>query len=291
MRDGMRRTGWLADVGQDVRFAARLVAKERWFTLVVAITLALGVGANTAMFSVIEAVLLQPLPYRDPDRLVLITENKATANNNLAMLIGSNLEHWQRRSNSFAAMSVLLTGDATISGKEAAQVRVVCLSDNLTHLFGVAPVLGRDFLPQEFEHAPQAPGLRGSAENRSDMGIAVLSDRIFRRRFGGDPGILGQSVVIGNVSYMMVGVLPPSFRLPVAPSPQLGIGPQTDIDVVVNTTVTSTWRGPERCWADSNPVFQFGWPRSNLRPFARPQTTHAERPRGLGVEVTDHLAA
>src|SRR5687767_11654622 len=77
---------WIADIGQDVRFAARLLAKDRPLTLVVAITLALGIGANTAMFSVIEAVLLKPLPYRDPDRLVWITEINATANNNLAML-------------------------------------------------------------------------------------------------------------------------------------------------------------------------------------------------------------
>jgi hypothetical protein len=217
MRDEMRRTHWLADVGLDVRFAARLFAKDLWFTLVVVLTLALGVGANTAMFSVIEAVLLQPLPYRDPDRLVFITENNLTANNNLATLLGSNLEKWRKRANSFAALSVLLTGDATISGEEATQMRVACLSESLTRLFGVAPVLGRDFQPHEFEHAPQAPGLRGSAENRSDTGIAVLSDRFFRRRLGADPGILGQSVVIDNVSYTVVGVLPPSFRLPVTP--------------------------------------------------------------------------
>jgi hypothetical protein len=96
-RDRMRRTHWMADVGLDIRFATRLPAKDRWFTLVVAITLALGVGANTAMFSVIQAVLLEPLPYREPDRLVWITEHNVTAGNNLAMLIGGNLEEWRTR--------------------------------------------------------------------------------------------------------------------------------------------------------------------------------------------------
>jgi putative ABC transport system permease protein len=233
----------MAGVGQDLRFAARLFAKDRSFTLVVIMTLALGLGANTAMFSVIEAVLLQPLPYRDPDRLVWITENNVTGNNNLAMLIGGNLEEWQRRASSFEAMSVLLTGDATMNREEAVQVRVACVSQSLARVFGVAPVLGRDFLPGEFERAPQAPGVRASGANRSDTGIAVLSDRLFRR-LGSDPGILGKSVVIGDLSYTAVGVMPPGFRLPVAPTLQLGVGPQTDVDIVLNTTVSSTSRGP-----------------------------------------------
>jgi putative ABC transport system permease protein len=103
--------------------------------------------------------------------------------------------------------------------------------------------LGRDFLPGEFERAPHAPGVRASGANRSDTGIAVLSAHLFRR-LGSDPGILGKTVVIGSVSYTAVGVLPPGFRLPVAPSLQLGVGPQTDVDIVLNTTVSSTSRGP-----------------------------------------------
>jgi putative ABC transport system permease protein len=243
MPDRIRRTHWIADAAHDVRFAARLLAKDRTFTLVVAMTFALGLGANAALFSVIEAVLLQPLPYRNPDRLVWITENSVTGNNNLAMLMGGHLEAWQRRATSFEAMSVLLAGDATMTGEPSVQVRVACVSDRLTRVFGVAPVLGRDFLPQEFEHAPHAPGVRASSANRSDTGIAVMSDRLFRR-LGADPAILGKPVVIGNVSYTAVGVLPPGFRLPVAPTLQLGIGPQTDVDILLNTTVSSTSRGP-----------------------------------------------
>lgn len=238
-----RGTRWVEEAAQDLRFAGRLLAKDRSFTLVAVITLALGIGANTAMFSVIESVLLQPLPYPDPDRMVWITENNVTGNNNLAMVFGGDLEEWRSGAKSFDALSVLLTGDATMSGDEPVQVRVACVSEGLTRLFGVAPVIGRDFLPQEFEHAPQAPGLRASTENRGDTGIAVFSDRLFRR-LGGDPGMVGESVVIGNVPYTVVGVLPPSFRLPVAPSLQLGIGPRTDIDLVLNTTVGRTSRAP-----------------------------------------------
>ncbi len=116
----------------------------------------------------------------------------------------------------------------------------------------MAPTLGRDFLPQEFDHAPQAPGFRASTENRGDTGIAILSDRLFRR-LGGTPAILGTLVVISNIPYTVVGVLPAGFRLPVAPSLQLGIGPQTDIDVVLNTTMSRTSRGPGAALARLKP--------------------------------------
>jgi putative ABC transport system permease protein len=236
-------TRWIEGTTQDLRFAIRLLAKDRSFTLVAVITLALGIGANTAMFSVVESVLLQPLPYRAPDRIVWIAENNVSAGNNLAMVFGRDLDEWRNRGTSFEALSVLFVGDATMRGEEPSQVRVACLSAPITSLFGVSPFSGRDFLPREFEHAPQAPGLRASTENRADTGNAVLSDRLFRR-LGSDPGLLGKSVVIGDVPYIVVGVLPESFRLPVAPSLQLGAGPHTDVDVVVNTTVSRSYRGP-----------------------------------------------
>ena len=235
----MRWTQWFADSAYDLRLAARMLAKDRAFSLVVITTLALGVGANAAMFSVIEAVLLQPLPFREPERLVWITENSVTATGRLPMLIGPHLRDWKDRASSFDALSALLTGDATMSGEER-QVRVACVSSSLFSIFGIAPILGRDFLPGEFNRAPQAPGLKTSPENRSDTGIAVVSDRLFRRRFGSNPGILGTPVVIGAITYTIVGVLPSAFRLPVGPSLQFGVGPHTDVDVVLNTTPGDT---------------------------------------------------
>jgi putative ABC transport system permease protein len=250
-----RGTRWVEDTAQDLRFAVRLLAKDRAFTLVAVITLALGIGANTAMFSVIESVLLAPLPYRDPERVVWISENNVTGSTNLAMVFAADVEEWRSRATSFDALSVLLTGDATMGGDEPVQVRVACLSESLTRLFGMAPAIGRDFLPADFERAPQAPGLRPSPENRSDTGIAVLSDRLFRR-LGGDLATLGESVTVNNVQYTVVGVLPPSFRLPVAPSLQLGVGPQTDVDVILNTTLGRTFRGPGAVLARLKPGTQ-----------------------------------
>jgi hypothetical protein len=134
-----RGTRWVEDTVQDLRFALRLLAKDRGFTFVAVITLALGIGANTAMFSVIESVLLAPLPYRDPERLVWISENNVSGNSNLAMVFAADLEEWRSRATSFDGLSVLLTGDATMGGDEPARVRVACVSESLTRLFGVAP--------------------------------------------------------------------------------------------------------------------------------------------------------
>jgi len=289
-----RGTRWVDETAQDLRYAFRLLVKERSFTLVAAATLAIGIGANTAMFSVIESVLLEPLPYRDPERLVWISEKDAAATSSLALVFGDDLEAWRSRSESFAALSVLLTGDATMGADEPVQVRVACLSESLTRVFGVAPVIGRDFLPQDFEHAPQAPGLRASAENRSDTGVAVLSDRLFRR-LGGHPRLLGEPVQIGNVRYAIVGVLPPSYRLPVAPSLQLGVGARTDVDLVLNATVGRASRGPGAVLGRLKPGVRIDTAFAELegiRQAANQSRTKDETSAGLRLQVIslhDHV--
>ena len=149
----MRWTGWFADSAYHFRLAARILAKDRAFSLVVIITLALGVGANAAMFSVIEAVLLQPLPFREPERLVWISENNVTATGQLPMLVGRSARLEKSR-DLFDVLSALLTGDATMSGEER-QVRIACVSGSLSDIFGIAPVLGRDFLSGEFDQRPR----------------------------------------------------------------------------------------------------------------------------------------
>jgi hypothetical protein len=130
---------WLEQVGRDIRISGRLLIRDAAFTTVTVITLALAIGANTAMFSVIEAVLRQPLPYRNPERLVWITENTLSGANRLGMAIGSDLEQWRNRSQAFETFSVLLTTDAMLAGEEPTQVRVACVSGGLLPLFGVSP--------------------------------------------------------------------------------------------------------------------------------------------------------
>jgi predicted permease len=239
----VRGTRWVEEVVQDLRFAARLLVKDRPFTLAAVATLALAIGVNTAMFSVIESVLLAPLPYPEPGRMLWISENDLRGPNKLAMVFAQDVEEWRTRAQTLDALSVLLTGDATIGRDDPVQVRVASVSESLTKLFGVPPAMGRDFTAQDFQFAPQAPGLRAAPENRSDTGVAIFSERLMRR-LGRDSSILGEPVTINNVQYTVIGVLPLSFRLPVAPSLQLGVGAQTDVDVVVNTALGHTYRGP-----------------------------------------------
>jgi hypothetical protein len=136
---------WLEELSRDVRISGRLLIKDAAFTTVTILTLALAIGANTAMFSVIESVLRQPLPYRDPERLVWITESTVSGANRLVMAIGSDLEQWRRRAKSFETLSVLLGTDATLAGEESRELRVACVSAGLTPLFGISPLMGRRF--------------------------------------------------------------------------------------------------------------------------------------------------
>ena len=198
---------WIEQVNREIRISGRLLIKDAAFTTVTIITLALAIGASTAMFSVIESVLRQPLPYRAPERMVWITENTLSGANRLAMAIGNDLEQWRNRVKAFETLSVLLSTDAMLAGEEPTQVRVACLSAGVTPLFGVSPVMGRDFRPEEFEYAPAAPGLRPTDQNRGDTGIAIFADRLFRK-LGSDATLLGKPVVIGGTSYIVVGVLP-----------------------------------------------------------------------------------
>jgi putative ABC transport system permease protein len=238
-------TAWMNDLARDLRFGCRHLVRQPAFTLVAIGTLALGIGGATVMFSVVDAVLLKGLPYPYADRLALISEIDTGAERHLSMLRGEHLLAWRERATSFDALSVLLTGDATmVSGEEAFEARVACLSDSVQTIFGVTAVLGRDFIPSDFVAAPAGPGLRASAVNGTDNGVAILSDRLHRRRFGADRTAIGQRIAFGSISYVIVGVLPASFRLPVTPSLQLGIGSRSDVDVFLNTTVAPTYRGP-----------------------------------------------
>jgi putative ABC transport system permease protein len=242
--DSARRGSWWTDdFVQDLRFAVRTLARNRAFAVLAIATLALGISANAAIFSIIEAVLLKPLPFRDPDRLVWITEYSVTTSNNLATIFGDNVQAWRTSAQSLDALSVLFTGDATMSGAEPVSIRFASVSESLEGLFGVAPALGRDFRREELEHGPSAPGLRASGQ-AATAAVAILSDGLYRRRFAGERAVLGTALVIGNTPYTVIGVLPPTFRLPVTPSLQLGIGSRADVEIILNTTVGPTYRGP-----------------------------------------------
>src|SRR6266496_128636 len=192
----------------DLRYAFRQLAKSPGFTAVAVLTLALGIGANTAIYSVVNGVLLRPLPYADPDRLVMIWEHSPRRNLEQEKASGPDYLDWREQNRMFESMAFWpgwLGSDefnlVTVDGVQ--KVKAIYASSSLFSVLGVKPQLGRAFLPEE----DQWQGNR----------VTVLSDELWRRRFAGDPNILGRTLTLdtyGRRDYTIVGVMPPGFRFP-----------------------------------------------------------------------------
>jgi putative ABC transport system permease protein len=183
---------------QDLRYGARMLMKQPGFTLIAIITLALGIGANTAIFSVINAILLRPLNYKDSERLVVINHHNPKTDNKLSVS-ASGYAHYRQVSHSFEQMGAATSGSVNLSGTgdpEGLQWWRV------THTFlptlGAAAARGRIFTADEDQ-----PG-----RNR----VVVLSDSLWQRRFGGDPQLVGKTITLNSESYAVIGVLPPAFQ-------------------------------------------------------------------------------
>jgi predicted permease len=206
--DGTRETWgllWLERLGQDFRYSLRQIRRSPAFAAMVIGTLALGIGAAAAMFTIVDHVLLRPVAYRDPDRLVVISESdgKGTA---AWLAPWLDIEQWMKPSRSFEqiAFSTGMFGRNFLEGNTAAlKIQGEQISSNLFAVLGVQPALGRGFIPE--------PSGFGAGNN---AGTIVLSDAVWQEAFGGDPGILGQRVKINDASYTVVGVMPPGFRYP-----------------------------------------------------------------------------
>jgi putative ABC transport system permease protein len=193
----------LETVIQDLRFAARILKRDPGVTLIAVVILALGIGATTSIFSVVDAVLLHPLPYGDPARLVVIWEKSSRDNDPRYPLAPANFEDLRRQSSSFEQMAAYLsfTVEQIIAGNEQAdRVRTAYVSPRLFGVLGTSAVAGRVFLPEEDQLA------------HSD--VALLSHGFWQRRFGGDPNLQGLTVVLDDRPYQVVGVLPQQFRFP-----------------------------------------------------------------------------
>jgi putative ABC transport system permease protein len=186
----------------DLRFAFRQLRKNPGFTAVAVLTLALGIGANTAIFSFVNAILLRPLPYREPERLVMVFENHVT-NGWSKMMIGAPvLDEWRRQNTVFAGVGAVRSyGNFTLTGRGAPEtLNGSLLSANIFPLLGVQPLFGRGFLPDE--------------ETYGNHHVALLSHELWQRRFGGDRSLIGQSLTLGGELYTVVGVMPPGTVSP-----------------------------------------------------------------------------
>jgi putative ABC transport system permease protein len=187
----------LEEFWQDLRYGARMLRKNPGFTLVAVLTLALGIGANTAIFSVANVVLLKPVPYYDPQRLVVVRD--AVNGNDTGGSSARSYLNWQPHSRAFEHLAGFVGGYIDWTGRDGPQ-RLSCawVTANLFPALGAAPHLGRTFTPEE-----DRPG---------GARVALLSHELWIRSFGGDPSVIGQSLMIGGENRTVIGIMPPGFR-------------------------------------------------------------------------------
>jgi len=186
---------------QDVRFGARMLMKAPNVTLIAVVTLALGIGANTAIFSVVNAVLLRPLPFDEPERLVKVWETRYQLGRARNHVSPTDFFDWRAQNKVFEQMAAYDVGDYSLTGDgEPEQLRVSRVSPDLFPLLRKQPILGRAFTQEE--------------ETNGKGLVAILSHGFWSRRFGKDPAITGKTLTLSGVDYAVVGVMPSDFRFP-----------------------------------------------------------------------------
>jgi putative ABC transport system permease protein len=186
---------------QDVRYAARVLVRQPGFAAVAVLTLALGVGANTAIFSVVNAVLLRPLPFAEPDQLVRVYEKRPKLGRTRNVVSAPDFIDWRGQSQTFDSMAAYNGWGASLTGDgEPQRITGALASADLFRVLRAEPMLGRAFAAEE--DRPGAPR------------VVVISHGLWRRRFGADPSAVGKAVTLGGEPYTVVGVMPPAFQFP-----------------------------------------------------------------------------
>ncbi|HYV04237.1 MAG TPA: ABC transporter permease [Blastocatellia bacterium] len=186
---------------QDLRYGSRMLFKNPGFTAIAVITLALGIGANSSIFSLINAVLLRPLPFKDPDRLVMVWERRAASNDANLPISGHEFAGWRDEASSFESLAFIRPAGFNLTGAgDAAAVTASEVSVEFFTVLGTPPILGRTFLPGEDQ---------GGGNN-----IAVVSEGLWKSRFASDREIVGSAISLNDRSYTVVGVMPSVDLIP-----------------------------------------------------------------------------
>ena len=192
---------WIANGWQDIRFGSRMLRKNPGFTIVAVSTLALGIGATTAMFSVVKAVLMASLPYHEPDRIVAVWTANASRHGEPSANSPGDFAIWKQRSGVFADLAPSYDDERTLTGQGAPQFLIgYAVSANYLKILGVQPRLGR--LYSEREDRPGGPK------------VALLSDHLWRTTFHSDPNVIGKNITLDGTSFVVLGVMPAGFNYP-----------------------------------------------------------------------------
>lgn len=201
---------------RDLRYGWRILQRNRGFTIVAALTLAIGIGANAAIFSAVNAFVLQPLPYPDPNRIVMVWNTAPDRNISRGTASAAEFLDWREMNHVFDSLAACRPSFATVTGSgDPEQVWSMNVSANFFKLLGTKPMLGREFLPDE--------------EQLGHERVAILSQAFWSQRFHADPRIVGKSIVLDYQPYQIIGVLPPRFSL---------FGTHVDLDVWVPLAFT-----------------------------------------------------
>jgi putative ABC transport system permease protein len=192
--------GWLEQLGQDVRYGLWMLRRNPGFTFVAILTLTLGIGATTGIFSILNALLLQPLPYQFPDRLVMVWESSRKGDDQITAS-GLIFKDWVEQNQAFEVMAAFSNRTYILSGEdETEKVQGLAATASIFPLLGINPNYGNVFLPED--------------EDPSRNRVVILSHGLWQRRFGSDKGILGSAITINNLKYTVVGIMPPEFEFP-----------------------------------------------------------------------------
>ena len=194
-----RRGFWLESLYADVRYGLRILRKSPGFTVIAILTLALGIGANTAIFSVVQGVLLAPLPYNEPERLVMVWQYNLTLKHAISVSYPDFLD-WQRNARSFQQMAAFDSQDRNLTAPGTPEhLNGEEISSGFLSTLGIKPILGREFSPEEDQHGGPP--------------VVIISNRLWRNRFAASTAAVGKSVTLDGMDYTVVGVLPADFRV------------------------------------------------------------------------------
>ena len=270
---------------QDIRFAIRSFAKNPWFTLAAVCSLAIGIGANTSIFSVANALMFRPLPYHNPDRLVILWNRSPGLGITQDWFSTAQYFDIKTGHHGFEQVAIAIGGNYNLTGQsEPERVGVIRVSSNLFQMLGARPALGR--LLTEHEDSPGQPS------------TAVLTDGMWARRFGRDPHMIGKSLIINGQTYEVVGILPHTFSLPQEVLPLLDGTEQADIFLALPLTPAAAsqvrdhedynivcrlrgsllWARPSPGLVASNGVVltnPVNSAKATLKPYAGPSRSHA----------------
>jgi len=221
---GSRRTNMIEDLIQDLRYGARSLRKNPGFTAIAVITLALGIGANTAIFSVVNGVLLRPLPYPEPDRLVMVYGISLQAAQDRSPVCAADFLDWKSQNQVFESLAGFSSNRFNYSGGESPeQIEGAWVTADFFSTIGVQPALGRAFLPEE--DLPGAPQ------------TVVISDGFWRRHLGSNPNVIDQQITLNARAFTIIGVMPSGFLFP-----------EKDTELWAAERLAPTRRGPYYIW-------------------------------------------